>query len=171
VLIASDGQSAAFRGADGRLSILHSGRDTFAIKEWLAADADARAPKDPTLANGVRCDAIGCIGTLNGGRLVSMVLGVEAIAEDCARAAVVVTTRALPASGCAATVVDRRLSREHGAVALHTVGDHFRLAPARPSGTERPWTMAPPQAAENAQTERRAPVDAMPRDVDLSADD
>jgi len=171
VLIASDGQSAAFRGADGRLSILHAGRDTFAVKEWLAADADARTPKDPTLAKGVRCDAIGCIGTLSGGRLVSMVLGAEAVSEDCARAAIVVTARELPTSACAATVVDRRMSRDHGAVALHTVGDHFRLAPSRPSGTERPWTMAPTQAAESAQPERRGPVDAMPRDIDLSADD
>ena len=91
VLIAGDGQSAAFRGTDGRLAILHNGRDTFAVKEWLAADADARGPKDKSLANGVRCDAIGCIGTLNDGRLISMVLGIEAVAEDCARAAIVVS--------------------------------------------------------------------------------
>ncbi|HET7849055.1 MAG TPA: ComEC/Rec2 family competence protein, partial [Pseudolabrys sp.] len=40
ILIAADGQAAAFRGSNGRLALLHSGRDTFAIKEWLAADAD-----------------------------------------------------------------------------------------------------------------------------------
>jgi competence protein ComEC len=45
VLIAGDGQATAFRGSDGRLAVLHSGRDGFAIKEWLAADADARTPK------------------------------------------------------------------------------------------------------------------------------
>jgi competence protein ComEC len=37
--------------------VLHSGRDSFASKEWLAADADARQPKDPTLGDGVNCDA------------------------------------------------------------------------------------------------------------------
>ena len=84
VLIAGDGQAAAFRGPNGRLSVLHSGRDSFAIKEWLAADADARQPKDPTLGDGVNCDAIGCIGRLSDGRLISMVLGPEAFAEDCA---------------------------------------------------------------------------------------
>ncbi|MGA8821896.1 MAG: hypothetical protein WB613_03635, partial [Pseudolabrys sp.] len=67
VLIAGDGQATAFRGSDGRLAVLHSGRDSFAIKEWLAADADARTPKDPSLANGVTCDAIGCIGRLGDG--------------------------------------------------------------------------------------------------------
>ena len=46
ILVAGDGQTAAFRGKDGRLAVLRAGRDTFAIKEWLAADADARTPKD-----------------------------------------------------------------------------------------------------------------------------
>ena len=172
VLIAGDGQSAAFRGTDGRLAILHAGRDTFAVKEWLAADADARAPKDSTLANGVRCDAIGCIGTLNDGRLISMVLGIEAVAEDCARAAVIVSAREVPSSGCAAVVVDRQTSREHGAVAMHKVGDRFQLALARPSGSERPWTTSPTQGSEStsAVAPRRA-TDAMPREDDLSADD
>jgi competence protein ComEC len=172
VLIASDRQSAAFRGTDGRLAILRSGRDTFAVKEWLAADADARAPKDSSLANGVRCDAIGCIGTLNDGRLISMVLGIEAFAEDCARAAVVITARAIPASACAAIVVDRQTSGELGAVALHKAGDHFQLALARPPGSERPWTTNPTQASENAQAAvPRGAIDAMPREDDLSADD
>ena len=57
LLIAADGQSAAFRGSDGRLAMLHSGRDTFAVKEWLAADADERLPKDQSLGKGFRCDA------------------------------------------------------------------------------------------------------------------
>lgn len=62
-------------------------------KERLAADADARTPKDVSLNKGVTCDAIGCIGKLTDGRLASMVLEIEAFAEDCARAAVVVSAR------------------------------------------------------------------------------
>ncbi|MGB8039204.1 MAG: competence protein ComEC, partial [Pseudolabrys sp.] len=88
---------------NGRLSVLHSGRDGFAIKEWLAADADARQPKDPTLGEGVNCDAVGCIGRLGDGRLISMVLGPEAFAEDCARAVVVVSLREAASPNCAAT--------------------------------------------------------------------
>jgi competence protein ComEC len=52
------------RGPNGQLSVLTSGRDTFAIKEWLAADGDARTVKDANLRDGVRCDAVGCIGKL-----------------------------------------------------------------------------------------------------------
>jgi competence protein ComEC len=172
VLISGDGQSAAFRGTDGRLAILHNGRDTFAVKEWLAADADARAPKDSSLANGVRCDAVGCIGTLSDGRLISLVIGIEAVAEDCTRAAIIVSAREVPASDCAAMVVDRQTSREHGAVALRKIGDHFQPALARPPGSERPWTANPTRASESAQAAAPAgALDAMPREDDLSGDD
>jgi competence protein ComEC len=171
-LIAGDGQSAAFRGADGRLAILRSGRDTFAIKEWLAADADARTPKDPSLANGVRCDAVGCIGTLSDGRFISMVLAAEAVAEDCARAAVVVSARDVRASGCAATVVDRQISREHGAVALHKVGDQFLFAFGRPPGSERPWGGSHMLATDGTQAATaRGSNDATPGEDAFSADD
>ena len=68
ILVAADGQAAAIRGRNGQLSVLYSGRDSFAIKEWLAADGDTRDVKDASLREGVRCDAIGCIGTLKDGR-------------------------------------------------------------------------------------------------------
>ncbi len=139
VLIASDGQSSAFRANDGRLSVLHSGRDTFAIKEWLAADADPRTPKDPSLNNGVTCDAIGCIGKLADGRLISMVLSAEAFAEDCARATIVVTQHeALPS--CSSVVVDRNAWQTHGAVTLRRAGATFERTETLASGYDRPWT-------------------------------
>ena len=117
VLIAADGRAAAIRGADGRLTFLISGRDRFAVKEWLLADGDGRSPNDASLHGGVQCDAVGCIGRLADGGLVSMALSAEAFAEDCARAAVVVSAREGP-STCAATLIDRRAWRAHGAVAL-----------------------------------------------------
>ena len=101
VLVSGDGQTVAIRGGDGRLAVLHSNRDSFAIKEWLAADGDARTVKDATLHDGVQCDAAGCIGRLTDGRLASQALSVEAFAEDCARAAVVVSPREAPGD-CAA---------------------------------------------------------------------
>jgi len=88
VLVGSDGQAAAIRGANGQLSVLYSGRDSFAIKEWLAADADARTVKDASLRDGVRCDPAGCIVRMADGRLASFALSAEAFEEDCRRAAV-----------------------------------------------------------------------------------
>ena len=172
MLVASDGQTAAFRRSDGRLAILHSGRDTFTIKEWLAADADARAPNDPSLANDVVCDAIGCIGRFGDGRIVSMVLGIEAFSEDCTRAAVVVSPREAPSSVCAAKIVDRQVWRTYGAVALRWTGDRFEQTTARPAGLERPWVDSPARTKARIQlpTEPNSP-DATPRADDLAAED
>jgi len=171
VLIAGDGQAAAVRGGDGRLSVLYSGRDTFAIKEWLAADGDGRNVKDAHLRDGVRCDAVGCIASLQDGRPVAMALSVEAFEEDCGRAAVVLSPRQAPGD-CAAELIDRRALRANGAVGLRWTGDGFERTAARPQGYERPW--APPARASadtNAPAAPQVPRDATPRMDDLEAGD
>ena len=89
MLVAGDGQAAAIRGPGGRLTLLASGRDSFAVKEWLAADGDARKPGDASLKDGVRCDAIGCTAQLRRRPAGGLALTAEAFEEDCARAAVV----------------------------------------------------------------------------------
>ena len=171
LMVAADGQAAAIRGHDGKLAILHNSRDTFAIKEWLMADGDGRDPKDTSLHDGVRCDAIGCIGRLADGRLVSFVLSVEAFAEDCARAAVVVSARAAPGD-CAATLIDRNAWRANGAIALRWTGDRFALSAARPPGYERPWAQGGRNLNESPSMPAR-PVapDATPRVNDLEPGD
>ena len=163
VLISADGQTAAIRGPDGRLGVLHSGRDSFAVKEWLAADAYARLPKDKALEAGSRCDAVGCIGRLQDGRLASMVLAIEAFDEDCRRAAVVVSPRNAPGD-CAAVLIDRRVSQARGATALRWTGDRFEETAARPAGLDRPWARAlrPPASATRDATP--SPQDLEPGD-------
>ena len=168
VLVASDGQTAALREADGRLAVLHAGRDTFAIKEWLAADGDARNAKDTHLHDGVRCDPAGCIGRLRDGRLVSMALTAEAFAEDCARAAVVVSPREAPGP-CVATLVDRKAWRANGAIALRWTGDRFVQTAARLPDYERPW--APATRTASAPSALPAARDATPKAKDLEPDD
>jgi len=90
VLIAADGSAAAVRGENGRFSVVKSGSDLFALREWLAADADARAPNDSTLGEGIRCDPAGCVGKLRDGSLVAIARTTEAFEEDCRRAVLVV---------------------------------------------------------------------------------
>jgi competence protein ComEC len=171
VLVSSDGTVLAVRGSDGRLSIHRTGRDAFAIKEWLAADGDARLPNDGTLLNGFRCDEAACIASLPDGKLVSQVIEPDAFEEDCARAAVVVTTREWP-DQCKATVIDRRLSRGHGAITLRQTGGRFELAAARPAGQERPWARGSVIPEESARPAARPSArDATPRPSDLEAGD
>jgi competence protein ComEC len=164
VYAGSDGRAAAVRGADGKLSAIINGRDTFALREWLSADADPRQLDDSSMKDNVRCDNLGCIGRLRDGRLVALTMAPQALREDCERASIIVTALSVPAN-CKALVIDRKVVEARGAVAVF--GDQLTMFAARPIGYARPWT---PQAAVPA-LQRRDPPDATPRTGDLEADD
>jgi competence protein ComEC len=172
VLIAADGSAVAVRNSDGRLSVLRSGGDVFAVREWLAADADARSPKDATLGDGIRCDDAGCVGRLRDGSLVAIAKTIAAFEEDCRRAALVVSASDAP-PGCGALVVDRQVWRRSGAMTLRRVGESFQITAARPAGYARPWTRAPAPGSDTPVANRPpAPTrDATPRGDDLEAGD
>lgn len=178
ILVAGDGHSVAVRGHDGRLHLMRAARDSFMVKEWLAADADARSATDPSLAEGVSCDEAGCVTELADGALVAMALRPEALEDDCERAAVVVTTWQAP-EGCAARVIDRAELRRRGAMALRQTqggGRHtFAVTAIRPKGVDRPWSPSPEAAHAGAPTlpqqGRRQPVEATPADADIPTAD
>jgi competence protein ComEC len=175
ILIAADASAVAVRGPDARLSMVKSGNDIFALREWLAADADARTPKDPTLESGFRCDDAGCVGKLRDGSFIALARTIEALAEDCRRAAVVVTNHPVP-QGCAALVVDRELWRRSGAMALRRFSDRFEITAVRRSGYDRPWAPAAfPKAGapelNRSPAARPQPRDATPRETDLEPGD
>jgi competence protein ComEC len=100
-----------------------------------------------------------------------MVLGIEAFAEDCARAAVVISERESP-SGCGATVIDRAIWQSYGAVALRWTGNQFTRTAALPGNQERPWTHRARAISENTDpARRRSPGGAEPHQEDLTPDD
>lgn len=172
VLIAGDGTSVAVRGRDGRLSLMRSGKDAFLIKEWLAADADARLPTDASLGQGVSCDVAGCVTALGDGRLIALTLQPEAFGDDCERTAVIVTARQPPID-CRAMVIDRPTLQSQGATTLYRVGDRFAEHASRMRGLDRPWAHGPAQAEDETSTDRSRsrPVDATPAETDLAPDD
>jgi competence protein ComEC len=172
VLVAADGQALAVRGTDGRLAIMGIGRDAFTVREWLAADGDARLPTDPALREGFSCDPAACIAKLPDGRLVSYVLAPDAFEEDCTRAALLVTPREAPR--CAATAIDRKVWRTNGATALRRHGEDWQITAARPSNQDRPWARAAAASLEgagSASAARPQPRDATPRIEDLEPGD
>ena len=178
VLIAGDGRGFAVRGIDGRLAIHHSGGDSFAIREWLAADADGRDVHDQSLGQGIACDPAGCIGKLADGGLVAYALTPEALEEDCTRAALVVATRGDFSSDCKAMVINRALWRQRSALVLSRHGSDFVVDSARPKNFDRPWAPAPASReafvgnfgdSDQAETGGRA-RDAPPRQEDIDAD-
>jgi competence protein ComEC len=173
VLVAADGSAFAIRGENGRLAVIKSGSDVFAVREWLAADADARAPKDGTLGSGIRCDDAGCIGRLRDGSLVAIAKTIEAFEEDCRRTALVLSARTAP-PGCRTQVIDRPVWRRSGAIALRRVGaGGFEITPTRPVGVDRPWARAVAQGNDGPEAGRpTSPArDATPREEDLEAGD
>jgi competence protein ComEC len=174
ILISGDGHSIGVRGRDGRLHLMRTAKDTFLQKEWLAADADARQAGDASLGEGVSCDEAGCVAQLADGALVALALRPEALADDCAQAALVVTARQAPPA-CGALVVDQERLRRQGAMALRRARDGFAVDAVRPKGVNRPWS---PAAAGDTEGETNlvrpvAPraVDATPSEADLQAEE
>jgi competence protein ComEC len=176
LLVSADGESVALRGANGRLAVLHVGRDAFAVEDWLVADGDTRDAHDKSLRQGIGCDPSGCIGTLGDGAIVAYAVEPEAFEDDCARAAVILAVHDDPPPDCTATVIKRETWYDRGALALRRDGAGFVIESARPQNYDRPW--APAWHARSAQfsdpatsAERNAaPRDATPAQDDIEAD-
>jgi competence protein ComEC len=154
VLIAADLQSVGVRGRDGKLAIFRSGTDSFAAREWLAADADPRIVRDDTLAKGIICDHAGCIARLQDGQIVAVIRAAEAFEEDCLRAAVVISARQPPAD-CSALIIGRRETDAAGAIALRRIETGFEITASRPPSFDRPWApqLGPRPAASESSVQ------------------
>jgi competence protein ComEC len=179
ILISADGRHVGVRGGDGKLHLMHAvkgSRDSFLLKEWLAADADARNAADVSLTEGVSCDDLGCVMQSAGGGLVAQAFRPEALSDDCERAALIVTFRQAPAS-CAASVIDADRLRRQGAMALRRGRDGLVVEAVKPKGIDRPWSPAVVNESEadaNVLAPRVVPpraVDATPAEADLQAEE
>jgi competence protein ComEC len=171
VYVGNRGDVVAVRGASGKLSVMRTTNgDTFPVREWLAADADARTPNDPSLKDGVSCDEVGCVARLRDGGVVALPFAAEAFEEDCRRAALVVSQRSAPPS-CAAIAIDRTVWRQTGASALYRIGTGWERVVAYSPGYDRPWARAVVPNTESQTTRPSAQRDATPRSEDLDVDD
>jgi competence protein ComEC len=174
ILISGDGHSVGVRGRDGRLHVVKTTKDAFLLKEWLAADADARLPGDVSLGEGVSCDEAGCITQLPDGAFVALVLRPEALGDDCTRAAVIVTARQAPLD-CGALVIGRERLQKQAATSLRRTRSGFVIDAVRPNGVDRPWSAAVDDQTEPENSYARPaaarPVDATPAEADLQTED
>jgi competence protein ComEC len=172
VFVSPDGQAVAVRGPGGQLSVARSSSDTFAVREWLAADADARAVNDKSLTTGLRCDPAGCTLPFADGKLVAIATSIEAFEDDCQRARLVVSPREAQIA-CAATLIDRKIWRQTGALALRFTEGGIQSDSARPAGYSRPWSPVGEPASDETLSAINRPSarDATPRADDLEAGD
>ena len=160
-------RSMAVRGLSGKLEVLNGKGNDFAVSQWLLADADKRKPNDPDLGGASRCDASGCITHWRDGRLIAFVIEPRALAEDCARADILIT-RLYVGTRCQGPelILDGAHFAAHGATQLHLRADgQWAQRVARVDGAKRPWhpqrqarlIRAPVGASAEAQEEADDP--------------
>ena len=178
VLVSDDGRTFAVRGANGQFAFHHAGGDTFAIKEWLAADADARDYHDTRVRRGDQLRSLGLHRQARQrrsrrlrphARCVRGGLPPRRSDRDDARCA----------GRCAAQVVGRALMRQRGALALRREGSGFAIE-RRALAKFRPAVVAAMAAQERsadkngaaaAPARQTTPRDATPRPEDIEADE
>jgi competence protein ComEC len=170
LFVSATGDAVAVRTAEGALTAVRFGSDAFALRDWLAADADARTPSDGTLKSGFACDAHGCVAKLADGNLVAVSRTAAALAEDCVRVALLVTIRETPPD-CRATAIDRGALREAGAMTLYRDGKTFKIERSYPAGYDRPWARRTAPEPPASTSNRPAVRDATPHEDDVEAGD
>jgi competence protein ComEC len=155
ILVARDAETVAVRGSDGVLRLVRKASDAYSADEWLKRDGDARLSADAVAgpANGVRCDSYGCVATMKDGTRVAATLRIDALEEDCANAAIVVS--AVPAGRhCTAPrlVIDRFDVAREGGYAVW-LGAAPRVETVEGERGRRPW--AAQVVPRRSQTSRR----------------
>jgi competence protein ComEC len=141
LLVDPEGRMVMLRGEGGRYRLLNvASPSSFTLQQWLPALGDGRAPNDPSLREGTRCDRNGCIGRLADGRLISLAASALALREDCARADIVITPLAISSCASEARLISRLDSTEKGALRIFTpMRERWVTDSALDPSRERPW--------------------------------
>jgi competence protein ComEC len=165
IIIGRDAELIAIRGADGELSAVGATRASFELERWLEHDGARRSPEEAAKAAAFACDGIGCRAMVKG-QEVAVAQHPAAFAEDCRRAAILIS-RIVSPRGCTApkTVVDFFAARRQGTHALYIEADgSIRTETVAAARGTRPWSM--PQVSGRASGAARA-ADAARRTATL----
>lgn len=149
VLVDGNGELVAVRGADGGLLLSTLTRGGFVRGAWVERAGQGKPPRsfaEAAAADRLACDSAGCLWR-GGGPAVALVRRGEALAEDCAVAAVVVALvpirRPCPSAQVAIDRIDLWRLGPH-AVWL----DGPRALSVRGWRGERPWVIRPEVARQ-----------------------
>jgi competence protein ComEC len=138
IYIDRDGSGAAVRASNRQLVMM--GRvPAFVAEQWLKADGDGRKADDASLRAGVRCDTLGCVVEFVDARAVALVRDRRAFAEDCRRAAFVITRLPAPPTCRPPVLLDRAFFAVHGAAAIRLTAEGHDIITTRRPGEARPW--------------------------------
>jgi competence protein ComEC len=160
ILIDRDGETAALRSDGGNLIFPPATAASYSVDNWLLADGDSRDASEASsdnAASALRCDLLGCIGTVKG-KIVAPIRHPAALEEDCRIADTVVAPFTVGKKCRAARViVDRRMLKEGGAHARYIEGLSIRTVSVPSAQGHRPWV---PQHDVVRNAPQLAPNDA-----------
>jgi competence protein ComEC len=142
--------------ADGELSAVGATRATFELERWLVHDGARRSAEEASKSAAFTCDGIGCRAIVKG-MTVAVTQHPAAFAEDCRRAAILISALVSP-RGCTApkTVVDFFAARRQGTHALYIERDgSVRIETVAAARGVRPWSMPALPRLPDADDPRR----------------
>lgn len=146
MLVAPDARTIAIRGDDGLLHFPRKPKDTFAAREWLRRDGDAREIGEAVGMPGLRCDGSGCVVTR--GVMIAAGLRPEALAEDCLRAAVVINASAVGCNG-PKVMIDQMAAEDGQGWRINL--SSLTAQSVRGWRGERPWVMSVANSGKERQ--------------------
>ncbi len=151
-----EGTLVAVRGDNRRLEAVSAVGSQYELQRWLEHDGDARTAREAANATGFRCDAAGCTTRLKG-KVVAVPKHPAALADDCARADILILRWPRDAA-CAVKgiAIDFFDVRRHGAHALYVDGGAVTIRTVAQQRGARPWTG--PQQPDGSRLARGAPA-------------
>jgi len=141
--VARDGQTIALRAPSGSLAFVRYPRDRYAASEWLKRDGDDRTPSQAIASpsDGVHCDSDGCIARTRSAKTIAFPSRVDALAEDCQRADVLVS--AVPISEpCPRPMFILQRPQVVGAGGFAVWLSPFKTENVQEARGNRPWSSA-----------------------------
>jgi competence protein ComEC len=143
LLVARDGETAALRVASGSLAFPRYPRDRYAATEWLKRDGDERSPTQAIAkrSDGIRCDSDGCIAHGPAARIIAFPSRVDALAEDCLNADILVSAIAINRP-CPRPTFALQKSQVEAAGGYAVWLSPFRVETVQAMRGERPWSRA-----------------------------
>jgi competence protein ComEC len=143
LLIGRDATTFAMRVPNGALKLLRPAKDLYSADEWLKRDGDIHTADNAVAspADGVNCDALGCIAKTSAGLIVADVLRPESLAEDCASASIVVTVAPVrgACSGPKLVIAARDVLRANGYAIW--LAPRIRYQTVEQARGRRPWSV------------------------------
>jgi len=140
ILIEREAALIAVRVAGGLLQATPGRKGAYSLEQWLKADGDNRKPKDANKGGNFRCDASSCVILIKG-KLVSFTREMAGLADDCARADILIAPFAV-IEPCPRPklIVDKRTLTAHGAHAIYLQNGQLRTERVDGFRGVRPWS-------------------------------